>query len=212
MADERRMRAARDEAELDLDEATADAIQFVFDAVDIGTLVDLDQRLRTWGLLTIPDVSALEAAISQELAALLDHPLVFTDRHGQVVAPASVALTLAKRLCAEAAETVMAAVITDETEHHREAITGRSYGKDFISPEIVQKVMREYSEPIWRLVRSWCDADTVARYDELATLRAEVARLRAIIMEQVKFLRQYRHPHLAKALEERLDEVVAIEQ
>lgn len=109
------------------------------------------------GLLTIPDVSALEAATPVAIVDFMDHSLDFINRHGQVVAPATVALTLAQRL-----------------------------------------------------VRSWCDADTVARYDELATLRTKVAHLRAIIQEQIHFLRQDRHPHLAKALEVRLNEVVVV--
>lgn len=183
------------------------AIQFVLDALRLGQLLDPSFQSRTWGMLTIPDVAALEEAATVEMADLLEHLLVFINRHGQLVAPVTVALTLAQRLCIQATEAVMAAIIADETEEHREAITGRYYDKDYITPEIVQQVMREHSEPIWRLVRWWCDADTAARYDELATLREEVKRLREIILEQVKFLRQDRHPHLAKALEKRLNEV-----
>ena len=97
----------------------------------------------------------------------------------------------------------------EKRERHR-AIHGQIYrgrgGKpdDVISPEICRQVDNEHGKPRRAIIRSWCGAEMVARYDELAELRKEIHRVGQIAEEAIGALRQSGHKHEADHLARKL--------
>lgn len=97
----------------------------------------------------------------------------------------------------------------EKRERHR-AIHGQVYrgrgGRpdDVISPEICRQVDNEHGKPRRAIIRSWCGAEMVARYDELAELRKEIHRVGKIAEEAIGALRQAGHKREADQLARKL--------
>lgn len=52
----------------------------------------------------------------------------------------------------------------------------------------------EDAEAVWSVVRTWCGASSIAAFDERNALRTEVDRLRRLLEDTARWLRDAGHP------------------
>lgn len=146
------------------------------------------------GLLLIRDVAGLAVLLGIEAAELSGDPLAFV-AEDILVAPATVAIRVARRAAELNATALLDHVEREEATGRQEALHGRYYpahgrGRGwYVRPEICAENAEQY-RPVYQLIRRWCGIDGQARYDELTALRAEVRRLAQLAGRAVTALRQ----------------------
>ncbi len=80
-------------------------------------------------------------------------------------------------------------------------------GSRWVSPEAVREQARtglEKAAPVFALVREWCGREAVDGFEESRALREEVDRLRALVEDTVRWLRDSGHPVKAALLSREL--------
>lgn len=186
----------RDERLLDaVREASWDAYETVeyraaLEAVFVHPMPDgilLGFGRREGALVEIADLPAVAKDLGLDAEELLREPLAFLDRHGTYFAPWPVARRIAMRVAECYADRVLAAIDQKESELQEQAVHGEwvewSKGRSFeIPPEKCAERLRD-EEPVFALVREWCGQPANERFDEVVALRAEVKRLRSVIVE-----------------------------
>jgi hypothetical protein len=135
------------------------------------------------------------------LDSLLAEPLAFIDRAGEYYAPAEVGHRLAKLIAQNFPEEPLARVAKEKEELQEQAVHGRDFDEGpswsgYIPPERCSDYLRE-REPVFALVREWCDRPAVDRFDELVALRKEVRRLRELVTRAAERLEADGHPQQA---------------
>jgi len=181
------------------------AAEFVFFAVpqEAGAEVLFGTRAIERELLVIDDLEAAATRLGLDAEGLLSEPLAFVDRTGEYVAPFGVAIKVAGLRCRRFAAEVLDSVREREEELRAQLVSGAHPRAGWVSPERIRGHARaelERAEPVFSLVRRWCGEESVARYDEVVALRGEVDRLRALIEDTVRWLRDSGYPVKAALL------------
>jgi hypothetical protein len=140
---------------------------------------------REGAVLRVPDLPGLARALGWDVARLRQEPLAFVDRHGAHVAPWAVARGVAHALAELYAERVLQRVAEEEALLRQEAHLGRTTalrdGGTHTVPAEACAVALRLRERVFALVRDWCGAAAVVRFDRTARLEAEIARLRGLL-------------------------------
>jgi hypothetical protein len=199
LEDERRMLAALEGSGDVYGTVLYRACELVFFAVpqESGAEVFFGTRAIELELLVIDDLEAAATRLGLAAEELLSEPLAFVDRSGEYRAPFGVAVKVAGLCCQRFAGEVLGYLREREVELRTQLISGDLPRAGWVSPERVRGHARaelERAESVFALVRRWCGEESVARYDEVVALREEVDRLRAIIGDTVRWLRDSGHP------------------
>jgi hypothetical protein len=176
----------------DDDERDADAAGIVFDR-----LIP-EEVARVWdyhadGVVAIDDVAALAELLGLNPVELHD-PLSFVE-DGHLIVPWPVTRRIAMQAAGLTPDPVMQYVEHEEADARHEATYGRVYrqrgGPTHIEPEICISIDEEHGAPVRGLLRSWCGAEAVDRWDELRELRLEVLRLGELVQAAAEELRRH---------------------
>lgn len=126
---------------------------------------------------------------------------------GKVVAPWPATELIASTAARRNAEQVVRRVQAEERKAQRAAIYGEySSGRDrrHISAEIAEEVDGELGRPIRDVLRAWCGAENVDRFDELVELRKEIKRVGDVAQSAIDALRAHGHASVAANIEREL--------
>jgi hypothetical protein len=140
---------------------------------------------------------------------LIREPLAYIDRHGTFIAPWPLTYRLARQVAEVYAPDVLAYVAREEHKLRDQAVHGDtvewSRTESFwVPPERYAENLHK-REPVFALVREWCGHNEVEHFDEIQSLRAEVARLRELLLSAVKKLDEAGRHHLARRIERELE-------
>ena len=146
------------------------------------------------GLLLVGDLAAAKESFGEDLEELIADPLTFTDRFGVTVAPWPAALRWAQRACEVLSDTVMRWVDREERDLRDGVVHGRVYrfsrGEPYeIPPERCAETFDE-DYAVLEVLRKWCGAEPLDRFDELKALRDEVVRLNTVVESALASLRR----------------------
>ncbi|WP_141120246.1 hypothetical protein [Mycobacterium malmoense] len=137
---------------------------------------------RRAGACSVNDSDRLSQLTGLSPEVWTSHPAAFQDGD-QLVAPWPVTEQIAAATACTHAAQVLDEVGNEEREARHDAIYGRVYrgrngAVDFVvEPERCAQGDNEYGKPKRDILRSWCGADAVERYDELTELRKEIRRV-----------------------------------
>lgn len=188
--DERRVLAVRAASADAQGSAEHEAAVFVLSHCGLGRRVTLGRSKAELGVMRIDKVAKVSGELSLDLGELArSHPAAFTDRYGVLVAPWPMALAVARQIASACAASILPELEREEAESRSQALYG--YNSDYLRTRGTRK---EQPQPgrtkAQELVRDWCGAEPVERFDELVALRAEVVRLGGLIERAVAALRQ----------------------
>ncbi|GAP61252.1 hypothetical protein AHiyo1_49340 [Arthrobacter sp. Hiyo1] len=188
-----------------------DAASEIFDEYVDTELATVNYR--RGASITVKQPEALAALLGLRVEQLTDHPEAFTE-DGTVVAPWPATELVARAVAKQNAEKILQRVQNEEKQARYAAIHGKHQWRgrrdDYISPEISEEVDREFSAPIRAVLRSWCGAENVERFDELIELRKEIKRVGDVAQNAINALRAHGHQALASQFESELGTPVEI--
>lgn len=156
-------------------------------------------------LLSIEDLDAAEKRLGMPVEELRAKPHSYIDRFGEYKAPFGVAVEVAKHCCTTLTRDVLRYVRAEEDALKDAMVSGyyafpdrryRSW-RDKDGFEILRARAEEWlaeEEPVFALVREWCGEEAVKEFDQVLALREEVDRLRTLVEDTVRFLRDTEHP------------------
>ncbi|MEW1819330.1 hypothetical protein AB0323_00860 [Arthrobacter sp. NPDC080031] len=148
-------------------------------------------------LASIKEPEVLASRLGLRAEQLTDHPEAFIE-DGAVIAPWPATELVARTVAEQNAEKILQRVQAEERKARYAAIHGEyqsgGRGDDHISPEISEEVDREFSAPIREVLRDWCGAENVERFDELVELRKEIKRVGDVAQGAINALRAHGHP------------------
>jgi hypothetical protein len=206
LEDERRMLAALQASGVVHDTVPYRAAEFVFMSVpqEARAEVFFGTKAIERELLVIDDLEAAAVRLGLDAEVLLSEPLAYTGRSGEYRAPFWVAVKVARRCCQRFAGEVLQCILEQEQELRSELVTGdHSSGSRWVSPGTVREHARaelERAEPVFSLVRQWCEQDRLEQFDQVMALREEVDRLRDMLEDTIRWLRESGHPVKAALL------------
>ena len=157
-----------------------------------------EEVARVWdyhadGVVAIDDVAALVQLLEFDPVELHD-PVSFVE-DGHLIVPWPVTRRIAIRAAGLTPDPIMQYVEHEEADARHEATYGRVYrqrgGPMHIEPEICISIDEEHGAPVRGLLRSWCGAEAVDRWDELRELRLEVLRLGELVQAAADELRRH---------------------
>ena len=151
--------------------------------------------------ITVSRPDELAESLELRIEQLTDYPEAFWE-DGKLIAPWPVTELVARTVTQMNAEKVLQRVESEERKARRAAIHGEylpGRGRHYIDPEISSEVDRDFGKPIRGVLRAWCGADNVERFDELAELRKEIKRVGEVAERAIGALRA--HGHDAAAVE-----------
>ncbi|WP_029089700.1 hypothetical protein [Brevibacterium album] len=156
--------------------------------------------------ITISRPDELADSLGLRIEQLTEYPEAFRE-DGKLIAPWPVTELVARAAAQMNAEAVLQRVESEErkAQHaaiHGEYLSGR--GRHFIDPEISAKVDRDHGKPIRDVLRAWCGADNVERFDELVELRKEIKRVGEVAERAIAALRAHGHDAVAAQIEREL--------
>jgi hypothetical protein len=173
------------------DEREADAAGIVFERL-IPEAVARVWDYRADGVVTIDDVAGLAQLLGLDAVELHD-PVSFVE-DGHLIVPWPVTRRLAMRAAQRNPDPIMQYVEHEEADARREATYGKVYrqrgGLTQIEPEICISIDEEHGAPVRGILRSWCGAEAVDRWEELRELRLEVLRLGELVQAAADELRR----------------------
>lgn len=187
----------------DFSEAMSSAVSIVFDLLIDGVLATLGYNAES-GVLRIHDLAGLAASLDLDPERLRQPPAF--EEPGAVVAPISVAVSVARRAAERDPYRVLQYVEREEADAAREGIYGRFYrgrgpnGGTEISPEICRQVDEEHGRPVRAILREWCGAGPVDVRNEIAALRGEAERLQKLSTAALDALRDAGHVRTANRI------------
>jgi hypothetical protein len=191
LGDEQRMLAVREASAAAQGTAEYEAAVFVVGHCGLGRRVALGRSKAELGVMRISKAAVVGNELGVDVGGLArEHPAAFTDSHGVLVAPWPMAMAVARQ-----AASAYAGVILPELERDgRESRSRALYGWENPGYLRARGTGREQPEPertrVHEMVREWCGAEPVERFDEVLALRAEVVRLGGLIERAVTGLRQ----------------------
>jgi hypothetical protein len=174
------------------DEPEADAAGIVFERLIPEGVA------RVWdyhadGVVAIDDVAGLAQLLGLDPIELHD-PLSFVE-DGHLIVPWPLTRRIAIRAARRTPDPIMQYVEHEEADARHEATYGRVYrqrgGPTHIEPEICISIDEEHGAPVRGILRSWCGAEAVDRWDELRELRLEVLRLGELVQAAADELRRH---------------------
>jgi hypothetical protein len=174
------------------DEPEADAAGIVFERLIPEGVA------RVWdyhadGVVAIDDVAGLAQLLGLDPVELHD-PLSFVE-DGHLIVPWPLTRRIAIRAARRTPDPIMQYVEHEEADARHEATYGRVYrqrgGPTHIEPEICISIDEEHGAPVRGILRSWCGAEAVDRWDELRELRLEVLRLGELVQAAADELRRH---------------------
>lgn len=208
-ADDRRYAAAVAASASALRTAVYDAAsEFISLIWQRSSIVSLGHTKGTRGLLLVTDLPAALEKFGPELPDLLSTPLTFTDRFGTLVAPWPAAERWAAHACRSHADAVARyataeeAALRDGLVHGRTLPGARGLGSVLTAEECADTFDDDMA--VLEVLRTWCGEKAADRFDELAALRAEVARLGTIAEDAIEAVRRAGDGRAADALQQRL--------
>jgi polyhydroxyalkanoate synthesis regulator phasin len=210
LEDERRSEAAMKASEDTYRTVPWLAVQMVFWAVPLeADSVGIGYRAAERELLVIRDLEEIAPRMGLRAEELLAQPHAYVDRLGNYKAPWGVALRVAKHCCKRFSQDVLRYVKREEDELREQIATGRYVSRfsdrEFgIDRSYAEESLRE-QEPIFALIRGWCGQEAVEEFDQVAALREEVDRLRAMVEDIARWLRFSGHPVKAALVLKQLD-------
>ena len=162
--------------------------------------------------MVIEDLDAAAVKLALSVEELLAKPHAYVDRFGVYKAPVGVAAEVAQHYCHQRAREVLRHIKEEEDELRGKLVSG-----DYPSPEsrwIVPEIHRKWAEarlreqePVLALTREWCGQAAIEEFDEVLSLRREADRLRGLLEDTARRLRQAGHPVKAALLLKELDRV-----
>jgi hypothetical protein len=167
---------------------------------ELGEEICFGHKAIERGLLVVDDLGAAATKLGLSVEDLLAKPHAFVDRFGTYKAPFGVAVEAARRCCVRRPREVLGHVKEEEDALLETLVSGHdaSPGARWIAPEA-------HREPVFVLIREWCGREAVEGFDELLALRGEVDRLRELLSETARWLREAGHPVKAALLLKELD-------
>jgi hypothetical protein len=191
LGDEQRMLAVREASAAAQGTAEYEAAVFVIGHCGLGRRVALGRSKAELGVMRINKATAVGNELGLDLGELArEHPAAFTDTRGVLVAPWPMAVAVARR----AASTYAEALLPELEREERESRSRSLYGWENPGYLRARGTSKEQPKPertrVHEMVRDWCGAEPVERFDELLALRAEVVRLGGLIERAVTALRQ----------------------
>jgi hypothetical protein len=202
-AREGRWGAVQAEAQ-EFSEETSSAVSIVFDLLIDEKLATLGYNAEN-GVLKVHDLASLAALVELDPKDLGRAPAF--EEAGGLVAPMSVAVSVALRAVERDPYRILRYVEREEADAAREAIHGRFYpgrgprGGTEISPAICRQVDEEHGEPVRAILREWCGAEPVDVRKEIAALRDEAERLQKLATTALDALRAAGHVRTANRIE-----------
>lgn len=208
-ADDRRYAAAVAASAPALRTAAYDAAsEFIYKIWRCSNILSLGHAGGMRGLLLVKDLPAALEEFGADLPELLSDQLTFTDRFGTLVAPWPAAEPWAARACRSHADAVARYVTAEEAALRDGVVHGRTFaGSRGLGAVLTAEECAETFDDdmaVLEVLRTWCGRQAADRFDELAALRAEVARLGAIAEEAIEAVRQAGNGRAADALQQRL--------
>jgi hypothetical protein len=170
---------------------------------------------REAGAARISDPDVLAATLDLDVAQITGHPLSF-DEADTTIVPWEVTELIVTTAARRRADAVLDYVGSEERSAQHEAIHGRwSRGGRrssdyFFEPESCQEMDRKHYRPRREILRSWCGADAVDQFDELAELRVEVRRVGEVAQAAIDALKKAGHEQEACGLQRELGTPVAM--
>lgn len=156
-------------------------------------------------VLTSPE--QLAKLLDLQVEQLTDYPETFTEDE-MVIAPWPATELVAKKLAMKHAGKILERVGKEEREARHQSVYGRpsTYpgGSGDISPEICAEVDQEFSAPTREVLRSWCGAENVDRFEELIALRKEIGRVGDVAQKTIDALRANGQETLASKFQREL--------
>jgi hypothetical protein len=191
LGDEQRVVAVREASATAQGTAEYEAAVFVIGHCGLGRRVALGRGKAELGVMRISKATAVGNELGLDVGDLArEHPAAFTDSHGVLVAPWPMAMAVAR----QAAGAYAGAILPELEREERESRSRALYGWEDPGYLRARGNGREQPEPgrsrVHEMVREWCGAGPVERFDELLALRAEVVRLGGLIERAVTALRQ----------------------
>ncbi len=187
------------------DEREADAAGIVFERL-IPEAVARVWDYRADGVVTIDDVAGFAQLLGLDAVELHD-PVSFVE-DGHLIVPWPVTRRLAMRAAQRNPDPIMQYVEHEEADARREATYGKVYrqrgGLTQIEPEICISIDEEHGAPVRGILRSWCGAEAVDRWEELRELRLEVLRLGELVQAAADELRRRGASRYADEIVQRL--------
>jgi len=175
------------------DEPVSRAADEVFEALIDADIARMDYRES--GACRVTDSARLVELTGLDPALWTDCPEGFTDG-ADVVAPWPVTEQIAAAAARRNPTPILEAVDKEENEARHQAIHGHWYGgrgsrSDYTVPaDICIQVDNEHGKPRRAILRRWCGAEAVDRYDELVELRKEIRRVGQIAEAAIDALRK----------------------
>ena len=189
--DERRLRAVIEASAEVADGAEWEAARFVLEHAGLGRLVVLGRNRAERGVVRVAKPDRLAAQLATDLASLaVADPLAFTDRSGVLVMPWSAGLVVLQGIARAFAEQLVSEMHDDEERLRDQVTRGWHRTYSWEEREARPEEALKAREPLYALVRTWCGAEAVDRFDELVALRAEVIRLGKLVERSVQALRK----------------------
>jgi hypothetical protein len=208
-ADERRYAAAVAVSASALRTAVYDAAaEFIYKIWRCSSILSLGHAKGSRGLLLVNDLPAALEEFGPDLPDLLSDPLTFTDRFGTLVAPWPAAERWAAHACRSHADAVARYATAEEAALREGVVHGRTLpgargpGSVLTAEECADTFDEDMA--VLEVLRTWCGEQAADRFDELAALRAEVARLGAVAEDAIEAVRRAGDVQAADALQRRL--------
>jgi hypothetical protein len=219
LEDERRMFGALDATGDVYDTLPYKAVRTVFFALPPGEGGDdvfFGHKVIESELLNIEDLDAVERRLGLPAQELLAEPHSYVDRYGEYKAPFEVAVKVAKHCCRTFTQDILRYVQAEEDALKEAVVSGyytfpdrryRSW-RDKDGFEILRTRAEEWlaeQKPIFALIREWCGEGAVDEFRQVLELREEVDRLRDLLTDTVRWLRDAGHPVKAALLQKQIN-------
>lgn len=179
------------------DEPREDAAQEVLDEFLPRDLAWINNR--SGSSLSIAQPAELALRLELTLETLTGSPETFVE-NGVTVAPWPITELIAQRVAEQNAEELLKRIEQEERKARRDSIHGYNSGRRnsfFIKPEWSAEWDAKYDQPRRKVIRDWCGAENVERFDELVELRKEIKRVGDVAQSAIDSLR--RHGHVTEA-------------
>jgi hypothetical protein len=205
-----RAREARWDALLDASETGdspgSSAASTVFDKL-------IDPRLAVMGwegrctTVTIPDPEALAMFLDASTDSFASELSFIED--GWLVAPWAIARSIAARAASRDPDPILRYVEKEEAKARDEALHGRyvewrGEPPQLVPPERCQEYDAEHCKPCRDILRAWCGAAELERWDEAKALREELAHVTGILDKAIDALRRAGETRAANAIDREL--------
>lgn len=173
------------------------AAKLIFAELRPKSLVRFRHTRADAGVIEILDVNAFVKKCKVDPEMLLNLEWVFTDRHGTLIAPWPATRVLAQQLAQEFGGSLLEQMLDREKAFREELASNRLWSSQ---QERYDKELKGL-QPIIEVLREWCGAEEVERYDELRALQQEVERLGELVLRAVQELRSRKFHAIAATIE-----------